>query len=200
MALFKRLRRRAGRRSRRALPPAGAIRRERQLLLDAREDRLRDLGGLMLEMYRRDRFREDLLSDRCRELFGLDARLRELEEMLAAARRRLPVGRCDCGAPLPWNSHFCPHCGRAAGEVVVACTECGHPLAADARFCPGCGTAGAREAATGTPPAAAVATDEPVSEDTQDHAPGAGHPADGEDPVPGEEDRVPVEEAGGSAA
>ena len=55
------------------------------------------LGGLMLEMYRRDRFREDLLAERCNELLAMDARIRELDEMLAASRRRLPAGRCECG-------------------------------------------------------------------------------------------------------
>ena len=127
---------------RRALPPPGVIRRERRMLLRTREEKLRDLGGLMLEMYRRDRFREDLLSERCNELLGMDARLRELDEMLAAARRRIPAGRCECGAPLPWGSHFCPNCGRPAGEQpVIACAECGHPLPADARFCASCGAA-----------------------------------------------------------
>jgi predicted nucleic acid-binding Zn ribbon protein len=124
----------------RALPPPGVIRRERRLLQRIREEKLRDLGGLMLEMYRRDTFREDLLADRCNELLGLDARLHELDEMLAAARHRTPAGRCVCGAPLPWGSHFCPNCGRPAGDQpVVACVRCGHPLPADAEFCPSCG-------------------------------------------------------------
>ena len=57
----------------------------------------------MLEMYRQDRFREDLLAERCNELLGLDARLHELDEMLAATRHRIPAGRCECGAPLPWG-------------------------------------------------------------------------------------------------
>ncbi|HZQ66729.1 MAG TPA: zinc ribbon domain-containing protein [Gaiellaceae bacterium] len=132
---------------RHALPPAGVIRRERRALGQVREEKLRDLGGLMLEMYRRDVFREDLLAGRCNELLGLDARLRELDQMLAAARKRLPVGRCDCGAPLPWGSHFCPNCGRPAGErAVVACAECGHPLPGDARFCASCGAPSASEA------------------------------------------------------
>ena len=96
----------------------------------------------MLEMYRHDRFREDLLAERCNELLGLDARMHELDEMLAAARRRGggALGRCECGAPLPWGSHFCPNCGRPAGErPVIACVECGHPLPADAVFCANCG-------------------------------------------------------------
>ncbi len=141
MALLDRFRRGARPSAvRRALPPPGVIRRERRALLRVREERLRDLGGLILEMYRRDRFREDLLAERCNELLGLDARMHELDEMLAAARGRMPVGRCDCGAPLPRASHFCPNCGRPAGErPVVACAECGHPLPADALFCASCG-------------------------------------------------------------
>jgi Double zinc ribbon len=136
--------------ARRALPPPGVIRRERRLLRRIREEKLRDLGGLMLEMYRRDVFREDLLSERCNELLGLDARLHELDEMLAAALHRLPTGRCECGAPLPWGSHFCPNCGRPAGErAVIACAECGHPLSGDARFCANCGAASATAGGAG---------------------------------------------------
>jgi hypothetical protein len=124
---------------RRTLPPPGVIRRERRNVERTRDEKLRDLGGLMLEMYRRDTFREDLLAERCSELLGLDARLHELDEMLAVSRRRVPAGRCVCGAPLPWASHFCPNCGRPAGQTVVACPECEHPLPADARFCANCG-------------------------------------------------------------
>jgi hypothetical protein len=141
MGLLSRLRRSSGiRPARRALPAPGVIRRERRALAQLREEKLRDLGGLMLEMYRRDVFREDLLAHRCNELLGLDARLRELDEMLAAARHRVMAGRCDCGAPLPWGSHFCPNCGRPAGErAVISCVECGHPLPGDAQFCASCG-------------------------------------------------------------
>jgi Double zinc ribbon len=140
MALLDRLRHARRRPPRRALPPPGVIRRERRALQRVREERLRDLGGLILEMYRRDRFREDLLAERCNELLGLDARMHELDELLGAARGRIPVGRCECGAPVPRASHFCPNCGRPAGDrPVVACAECGHPLPADALFCASCG-------------------------------------------------------------
>src|SRR6266852_7296052 len=70
---------------RRALPPAGQVRRERRALLQLREGRLRDLGGLILEMYRRDQFRQDLLVDRCSELVGLEERLAELDALLTAS-------------------------------------------------------------------------------------------------------------------
>jgi hypothetical protein len=105
---------------RRALPPAGQLRRERRTLLQARERRLRDLGGLMVEMYRRDQFRQDLLVDRCVELSRLDERLAELDTLLtvAAARGRVrEAARCECGAPLFWGSKFCAQCGRAVAAT-----------------------------------------------------------------------------------
>ncbi len=108
---------------RRALPPAAQLRRERRVLLNAREERLRDLGGLMLEMYRRDQFRQDLLVDRCGELVALDERLSELDTLLAAAvsrGRTRPAARCECGAPVFWGSRFCAQCGRPVGAAAPA--------------------------------------------------------------------------------
>jgi hypothetical protein len=105
---------------RRALPPAGQLRRERRALLDAREGKLRDLGGLMLEMYRRDQFRQDLLVDRCLELGRIEERLAELDALLAAVISRgktRPSARCECGAPIFWGSKFCAQCGRAVTDV-----------------------------------------------------------------------------------
>jgi Double zinc ribbon len=129
---------------RRSLPHPGQLRRERRALLRAREERLRDLGGLMLEMFRRDQFRQDLLVERCDELVLLDERLQELDTLLAAtvsARRPAPAARCACGAPVVWGSHFCANCGRAvaAAPPVVACAKCGAALPAEAKFCAVCG-------------------------------------------------------------
>jgi hypothetical protein len=100
---------------RRPAPPPGELRRERRALLALREERLRDLGGLALEMYRRDRFREDLVLERCAELIGLEARIHELDALLGsprALRRARGSARCECGAPLLWRSRFCANCGR----------------------------------------------------------------------------------------
>jgi len=129
---------------RRSLPHPGQLRRERRALLRVREERLRDLGGLLLEMFRRDQFRQDLLVERCDELFALDERLQELDTLLAAsasARRPAPAARCACGAPIVWGSHFCANCGRPVGATppVVSCAKCSAPLAADAKFCAVCG-------------------------------------------------------------
>jgi hypothetical protein len=131
----------------RRAPSPGALRRERRAILKAREERIRDLGGLTLEMYRHSTFRDELLIERCREIIALEDHLHELDSMLAAVAtaRRAPT-TCECGAPQPWGSHFCANCGRPVGaEPVVACESCGHPLPADAKFCASCGHAASPE-------------------------------------------------------
>ena len=100
---------------RRAAPPAAELRRERRVLLRVREERIRDLGGVVLEMYRQDAFREGLLIELCAEVTAIEERLRELDLLLDA--RRPPVAHCECGAPLFWGARFCPSCGR---ELVPA--------------------------------------------------------------------------------
>jgi Double zinc ribbon len=124
---------------RRASNPA-ALKRERRGLLREREERIRDLGGLVFEMFRRDRFRVELVTERCADLVALEKRLDELDSLLAAARRGGP--RCECGAPLAWGAHFCGNCGRPVGtRPVVACARCGTPLPAGVKFCGRCGSA-----------------------------------------------------------
>jgi hypothetical protein len=147
---------------RRSLPHPGVLRRERRALLRAREDRLRDLGGLMLEMYRRDQFRQDLLIERCDELVSLDDRLQELDSLLAAAvssRRAAPAARCACAAPIVAGAHFCANCGRAvaAAPAVITCASCGAPLPAEATYCAACGTKVEPVAKATEEPAAATA-------------------------------------------
>jgi hypothetical protein len=120
----------------------GTLRRERRTLNHIREERIRDLGGLALEMVRRGRFRQDLLFERCREVLALEQRIHAIDESLnrATAARRHGGPRCECGAPLTWTAHFCPNCGRPTGQTVVSCSRCGAPLPADARFCASCGS------------------------------------------------------------
>jgi Double zinc ribbon len=125
-----------------ALPPPGTIRRERRALIRAREERIRDLGGLALDMHRRGSFKQELLDEKAEEILALEARLQELDSMLAAAtaaRRPGSAPRCACGAPILWGSHFCSNCGRPTGSAVVTCVSCGAPLPADARYCANCG-------------------------------------------------------------
>ncbi len=134
------------------------------MIVKAREERIRHLGGLTLEMYRRSNFRDELLTEQCREIVALEQRLHELDSMLdAVATARRAPSTCDCGAPVPWGSHFCANCGRpVGGEPVVACAGCGHPLPADASFCASCGRSAEPEE-TG-PEAEAEAEPEPDAE------------------------------------
>lgn len=74
-------------------------------------------------MYRRDRFREDLLLERCAELIGLEARVHELESFLGLATTPVDAkrsARCDCGAPLLWGSRYCANCGRPVAAAAAA--------------------------------------------------------------------------------
>lgn len=123
---------------RRASHPA-VLKREQRTLLREREERIRDLGGLVFEMFRRDRFRVELVTERCADLTALEQRLSELDALLSASRRG--GLRCECGAPLSWGAHFCANCGRPAGSrPVVSCARCGAPLPAEAKFCGSCGS------------------------------------------------------------
>jgi hypothetical protein len=155
----------------RRAPSPGALRRERRAIVKAREERIRHLGGLTLEMYRRSSFRDQLLIEQCREIIALEERLGELDSMIeaVATARRAPT-TCECGAPVPWGSHFCANCGRPVGaQPVVACAGCGHPLPADASFCASCG----RPVETSEPDADAAGGDaqaEPPADETMLHA------------------------------
>ena len=98
-----------------ATPAATDLRRERRALLQLREERLRELGGLTLEMYRRDHFNETLVVERCAELVAIEARASEIDALLQGARglRRRGAAICACGAPVLMGARFCPSCGRS---------------------------------------------------------------------------------------
>jgi hypothetical protein len=97
------------------LPQPGVLRRERRTLIASREERLRDLGGLIFEMYRQDRFNEELVQERCRELLEMDRRLAEIDELLDASTGRERLCTCsNCQSQLPPRSNFCPNCGQPA--------------------------------------------------------------------------------------
>jgi hypothetical protein len=128
--------------------------RERRELARRREIELRDVGGLAVEMARRDDWRYPLLHSRCADVLAIEERIHELDAIIAAsemAARGVGVAPCECGAPILRGAHFCSNCGRPAPETppVVTCSHCGQPLPADANFCPVCGNAVAAEAFEG---------------------------------------------------
>ena len=108
--------------------------------------RLRDLGGLMLEMYRRDQFRQDLLVDRCGELQQLEERLAELDALLAAAvsrgRTRARPRGASAAHPIFWGSKFCAQCGRPGRRSAAAAGRDAHERPRrPPRLLPPCGVA-----------------------------------------------------------
>ncbi len=140
----------------------GRFRRERRRLLKVRERSIRDLGGLALEMVKRNEFKPDLLKRRARDILGLEATAHDVEDALAAAENSIPspsigasaTSRCACGASNGFAAAFCADCGRSLGSPTDAahrCTHCSAALPGDARFCPTCGTnaEAARESTTG---------------------------------------------------
>lgn len=100
------------------VPPVRELKRERKALLLVREERLRDLGGLTLEMYKRDRFNAGLVVERCAELVAIEARVQEIDALLdgtVSLRSEGGSATCICGAPLLLGARFCATCGRATG-------------------------------------------------------------------------------------
>jgi hypothetical protein len=103
------------------VPPVRELKRERRALLLVREERLRDLGGLALEMYKRDRFNTELFVERCAELVAVEARVQEIDALLngsVSLRRGGGGALCVCGAPLLLGAHYCATCGRRIGGSV----------------------------------------------------------------------------------
>jgi transposase len=99
------------------VPPVRELKRERKALLLVREERLRDLGGLTLEMYKRDRFNAGLVVERCAELVAIEARVQEIDALLDGTVSLHAGGGavCACGAPLLLGARFCATCGRPVG-------------------------------------------------------------------------------------
>ena len=154
--IFKRF----GRRGRGTVPPPGVLRRERRALIELREQRLRDLGGLLLEMFRRNRFREDLVRERCEELVDIDEHLASLDALLGVSWTAPETARCACGARLAEEARFCPVCGRSVGEAARTCARCGHALQADAVYCVRCGEAAGPRSARDPQPVAELPPDD----------------------------------------
>ncbi|MBC7462211.1 MAG: zinc ribbon domain-containing protein, partial [Thermoleophilia bacterium] len=125
---------------------AAPLHERRRRLVAARESTLRDLGGLMLEMYKRNRFREELLLDKCEEVLAIEVEVAHVDQRLfqlappnAAGMR--PIGRCECGASIHPGQNFCGVCGRSFTTLTQAraCTTCGSGLRAGDQFCGTCG-------------------------------------------------------------
>ena len=107
----------------------GRLRRRLRFLRRTRELAYRDIGGLIFDMRRFGRNRQDLLEAKLGALSAVDQELRALEQALGDQRaihelREPGISSCPrCGALHDSEANFCPHCGlqlggpRVMGEV-----------------------------------------------------------------------------------
>jgi hypothetical protein len=107
----------------------GRLRRRLRYLRRTRELAYRDIGGLIFDMRRFNRSRQDLLDAKLGALGSVDQELRALERVLDDRRpihelHEAGISSCArCGALHDSEANFCPHCGlqlggsRPMGEV-----------------------------------------------------------------------------------
>jgi hypothetical protein len=95
----------------------GALRAQRDRLLERFTIMQADLGGAFYEMAIRDHVRLDVLTRRAAELQRVDTELQEVERRLELERSDA-AGICpSCSAPYGHGVRFCSQCGGALGPV-----------------------------------------------------------------------------------
>jgi hypothetical protein len=109
------------------LTQRGRLRRQVRFLRKQRELQMRDLGGLIFDMYRFGSKRQDLVREKLRLMFEADRELRECEAMLGGGRHRLEVREPGVGGSCPrcltlysTDAHYCWRCGLALTEQAEA--------------------------------------------------------------------------------
>jgi hypothetical protein len=107
-----------------SLRDRGRLRRRLRFLRRARELQLRDLGGLVFDLYRFGQQREPLVRGKLDAVIATDHELRSLEDMLADPRATREVRRPSVGGA-------CPGCNALYPSDASFCSECGLALAAD---------------------------------------------------------------------
>jgi hypothetical protein len=107
-----------------SLRERGRLRRRARYLRRLRELQLRDLGGLVLELRRAGREREDLVAAKAAVLEETDTELGALERILGA----LP-GEEDIREPGIGGT--CSRCHAVHGSADAYCSACGRHLRAE---------------------------------------------------------------------
>jgi hypothetical protein len=118
-------------------PPASVVRaaRKERAALERQLAQIRDdIGGLVIEMARRDRFNHPLVERRAAEAIAVERAMADLDARVAASgQARLPIepdavaeleqapagvtARCErCGAGLVGDVNFCGYCGAPRGD------------------------------------------------------------------------------------
>jgi hypothetical protein len=108
-----------------SLRERGRLRRRARYLRRLRELQLRDLGGLVLELQRAGRQREDLVAAKAAVLAQTDTELGALERVLGALPGEEEIREPGIGGT-------CPRCHSVHGSADAYCAACGQPLRAGA--------------------------------------------------------------------
>ncbi len=116
----------AGETRRLGLRERSRLRRRVRFLRKRRELELRDLGGLIFDMYRFGSKRQDLVRDKLQEMFAADRELREFEHLLGKRPRRLDIREAGVGGA-------CPRCQQLYSTEARFCSRCGQALSDGAR-------------------------------------------------------------------
>ena len=105
------------------LTERGRLRRQVRFLRKQRELQLRDLGGLIFDMYRFASKRQELVREKLRLMFEADRELRGFEALLGGRRGALEVREPGVGGSCPrcltlysTDAHYCWRCGLALTE------------------------------------------------------------------------------------
>jgi hypothetical protein len=97
------------------------LRRRVRFLRKRRELELRDLGGLIFDMYRFGSKRQDLVRDKLQSMFAADRELREFEHLLAGRQRRVNLREAGVGGA-------CPRCQQLYSTDAQFCSNCGETV------------------------------------------------------------------------
>lgn len=90
---------------------APRVRRRRASLVRELRRQHEDLGGLVLEMIRHDRFSKTLLDRRALDLFGIEFAIHQLDSS-PGLQSAMVVDNCpQCQGVCPPGARFCPGCG-----------------------------------------------------------------------------------------
>ena len=121
-----------------------------------KDDRLKDLGRLVYDMVRQDKYNPQEVSEFCQKIGEVDRQIvlveeeiRKVQALSSQSGQESFITTCDCGAGLSANQKFCGGCGRDVSgltaqadrpqEETSRCSSCGSEIKTAAKFCGKCG-------------------------------------------------------------
>lgn len=105
----------------------------------------KELGQYFYEQYLAGEAYGEEAMERCADIHSAEEAIAEiyaeLDRRKAESARTAAPETCEaCGAELPQDACYCPHCGaKITTQTKVFCPHCGHEAAPDACYCSQCG-------------------------------------------------------------